>query len=351
MPGTVSCAKGLLPEDSTLYMENGGTAFLPTVENTAQPAVNPVGMVWIPGGEFSMGLPDPLGMTEGGVESMQDARPIHRVKLNGYFMDEHEVTNREFTEFVKQTKYITLAEKPLSQKEFPGLARELLVPGSIVFSPPATAVSLDDYTNWWQYRAGVNWKHPEGPGTSLKGKEDFPVVHIAWEDAYAYATWAGKRLPTEAEWEFAARGGKAGQLFVWGNRFRPADKYMANSFQGQFPYDNNMADGFKGTAPVKSFPANAYGLYDMAGNVWEWCADWYHSDYYQQFNNKKADNPQGPAVSFDPMEPGIEKKVQRGGSFLCTDQYCTRYMLGTRGKGDWKASINHVGFRCVQDLP
>lgn len=350
MQGAISCAKGLLPADSTLYINGGGLAFLSTVENTERPEFIPPGMVWIPGGEFSMGLPDPSGMTEGGSESMNDARPIHRVKLNGFFMDEHEVTNREFAEFVKQTKYITLAEQSISRDEFPNLPAELLVPGSIVFTPPAAAVSLNDYTNWWQYRAGANWKNPEGPGSSIKGKDNFPVVHIAWEDAIAYAKWAGKRLPTEAEWEFAARGGKTGQLFVWGNQFRLAGKYMANSFQGRFPYENNAADGFSGAAPVKSYPANSYGLYDMAGNVWEWCSDWYHYDYYRQFENNTAIQPRGPVESFDPLEPGIEKKVQRGGSFLCTDQYCTRYMLGTRGKGDWKAGTSHVGFRCVKDL-
>ena len=348
--GAISCAKGLLPADSMRYIQGGAIAFLPTVENTKKPTAIPAGMVWIPGGTFSMGLPNPSGMTEGGSESMDDARPIHRVALKGFFMDDHEVTNREFAAFVKATGYKTIAEKPLSQQEFPDLPTELLVPGSIVFTPPSHPVALDDYTSWWQYRAGANWKQPEGPGSTIKGRDEYPVVHLAWEDAVAYAQWAGKRLPTEAEWEFAARGGKTGQLFVWGNQFRPDGKFMANTFQGQFPHANSKEDGFQGLAPVKSFSANSYGLYDMAGNVWEWCADWYHYDYYRQFEKNTAIDPQGPAESFDPLERGIAKKVQRGGSFLCTDQYCTRYMLGTRGKGDWKAGTNHVGFRCVKSF-
>lgn len=348
--GVISCTKGMLPGDSVIFLEEGGLAYETTVENKAVPAVVPDGMVWIPGGTFSMGLPDPVRMSEGGKESMEDARPIHRVQLSSFFMDEHEVTNKQFADFVKATGYKTIAEQVPSAEEFPGVDPSLLRPGSIVFSPPANQTSLSDYTQWWQYRPSTNWRQPEGPGSTIKGRENHPVVHVAWEDAAAYAKWAGKRLPTEAEWEFAARGGKTGQLFVWGNRYKMNDQYMANTFQGEFPSKNSKEDGYAGTAPVKMFKPNKYGLYDMAGNVWEWCADWYQYEYYKEFSTSTAKNPTGPSTSFDPLEPGIAKKVQRGGSFLCTDQYCTRYFVGSRGKGDWRAGTSHIGFRCVSDI-
>lgn len=227
----------------------------------------------------------------------------------------------------------------------------MLKAGSVVFVPPASAVSLDNFYQWWNYVEGACWLHPEGKGSSIKGRENHPVVHIAWEDATAYARWVGKRLPTEAEWEFAARGGLSGNLYTWGNVFRPEGKFMANTFQGRFPDKNSVEDGFAGTAPVMKFSPNAYGLYDMSGNVWEWCADWYRHDYYaNEVNGVVSVNPQGPTNSTDPDEPGVAKKVQRGGSFLCNDQYCTRYMVGTRGKGDWRTGTNHTGFRCIRDI-
>lgn len=346
----ISCAAGMLPGDSTIFMKEGGHAYKPTLETGIMPSVIPPGMVWIPGGEFSRGLPNPASLSEGGQEAMEDARPIHRVQLDPFFMDEHEVTNKQFAEFVKATGYKTIAEQTPSAEEFPGVDPSLLRAGSIVFSPPSSPASLSDYTQWWEYRSSTNWRQPEGPGSTIKGREDHPVVHVAWEDAAAYAKWAGKRLPTEAEWEFAARGGKTGQLFVWGNRYKMNDQYMANTFQGEFPYKNSNEDGYAGTAPVKMFKPNGYGLFDMAGNVWEWCADWYQYEYYKEFSTSTAKNPTGPSSSFDPLEPGIAKKVQRGGSFLCTDQYCTRYLVGSRGKGDWRAGTSHVGFRCVRDI-
>lgn len=353
--GAVSCVfpEGMTKADSVRYMEGGGADFQPTVmDSTPAPSPAPAGMVWVPAGEFSMGGINPVGMPDGGHIPMLDARPVHRVKVKGFWMDVTEVTNEQFAAFVKATGYVTVAEQKPTKEEFPGAPEENLVPGSVVFTPTPGQVPLDNYYQWWRYEPGASWRHPEGPGSSIEGREKYPVVHIAWQDAAAYAKWAGKRLPTEAEWEFAARGGKMGEMYAWGNQFKPDGKWMANTFQGTFPVHDQGLDGFTGIAPVKQFSPNPFGLYDIGGNVWEWCEDWYRYDYYQTLNAKgMAVNPQGPADSFDPAEPGVKKKVQRGGSFLCTDQYCTRYMVGTRGKGDWRSASNHVGFRCVKDAP
>lgn len=350
----ISCTKnGMVREDSILYMHQGGESFKPTVINAVNTATNKsnADMAWIPGGAFSMGGINPTGMTDGGMEAMDDARPVHRVFVDGFYMDKTEVTNAQFAKFVKATGYVTVAEQKPTAAEFPGVPTADLVAGSVVFTPPNHKVQLNDISQWWSYQKGADWKHPLGPNSDLKGKENYPVVQVAWEDAAAYAKWAGKRLPTEAEWEFAARGGKAGELYPWGNQLKQDGRWMANTFQGSFPDRDNAEDGETGLGPVKKYPANAYGLYDMAGNAWEWCADWYRNDYYNSFNpNTVARNPQGPAASFDQQEPGQKKKVQRGGSFLCTDQYCTRYMVGSRGKGEYRSATNHVGFRCVQDV-
>jgi formylglycine-generating enzyme required for sulfatase activity len=349
--GAVSCTSiGLVPADSVLYMHGGGSEFKPSAVNATKSPTSIEGMVWIPGGEFSMGGVNPVGMQDGGNQSMNDARPVHRVYVDGFFMDETEVTNAEFAAFVKATGYVTVAERKPTKEEFPGAPEENLVAGSVVFTP-STTTDLSNHYRWWNYVHGANWRHPLGPGSDLNGKENYPVVHVSWQDAAAYAKWAGKRLPTEAEWEFAARGGKAGDLYTWGNQFKPDGKWMANIYQGKFPAHDEGSDGFAGIAPVKQFPASAYGLYDMAGNVWEWCSDWYRPDYYEQLaQNGVARNPKGPDSSFDPSEPSERKKIQRGGSFLCTDQYCTRYMVGTRGKGEYRSASNHVGFRCVRDI-
>jgi formylglycine-generating enzyme required for sulfatase activity len=349
---SMTCSNGLTVSDSIAYMKGGGKDFLPTREHPAPEGLAvPEGMVFIPGGEFSMGGVDPTGIKEGGHEGMQDARPVHRVRVKGFFMDEHEVTNAQFAEFVKATGYKTVAERTPTREEFPDAPEENLVAGSVVFSPPADKVPLDNFYLWWQYVNGANWQHPLGPSSDIKGKDDHPVVHIAWADAAAYARWAGKRLPTEAEWEFAARGGEAGSLYPWGNQFRPENKWMANSFQGSFPNEDAALDGYKGIAPVKKYTPNRYGLYDMAGNVWEWCSDWYRYDYYTVLSTSSVSvNPVGPEDSFDPAEPNTIKKVQRGGSFLCTDEYCTRYMVGTRGKGEPSSATNHIGFRCVREV-
>jgi len=294
-----------------------------------------------------MGAQDPPDKDMVGMKAMIDSRPVHRVYVDGFYMDRTDVTNAEFAGFVKATGYLTVAERKPREEDFPGAPPENLVAGSVVFSPPNHPVSLHNHFEWWNYVWGASWRHPSGPESDIEGKEQYPVVHIAYEDAVAYATWAGKRLPTEAEWEFAARGGLAGKPFVWGDEFRPLGKWMANTHQGHFPMNDTAADGHAGIAPVAQYPPNAYGLCDMAGNVWQWTSDWYRPDYYRQLTGTVARNPQGPESSFDPSEPTQPKKVQRGGSFLCTDQYCSRYIVGTRGKGEISTGTNHLGFRCV----
>jgi formylglycine-generating enzyme required for sulfatase activity len=330
--------------------------FFPTIEHTgAPPGDPPEGMVWIPGGEFSMGAADPMGADRNdvGMHATDDSRPVHRAYVDGFWMDRTEVTNRQFAAFVNATRYVTVAERTPRAQDFPGAPPENLFAGSIIFSPPDHAVALDNHLQWWSYVKGANWRHPLGPHSSIAGKDSFPVVHVAYADALAYATWAGKRLPTEAEWEFAARGGLTGQIYPWGNEFEKDGRWMANTHQGHFPDHDSGADAFAGIGPVAQFPANGYGLYDVAGNVWEWVNDWYRPDYYAQLASSGdiARNPRGPASFFDPDEPGVPKRVQRGGSFLCTDQYCSRYMVGTRGKGEVSSSANHVGFRGVRSPP
>jgi sulfatase modifying factor 1 len=342
------------PEPASLSAVSAPPAaptFLPTVANAAAPTgVVPDGMVWIPGGEFSMGAQDPPDSNDTvGMQATEDSRPIHRVYVDGFWMDRTEVTNEQFAAFVDATGYLTIAERPPRAEDFPGAPRENLVAGSVVFSPPSRAVPLNNHFQWWSYVKAASWRHPLGAGSSIAGKEHFPVVHVAYDDAVAYATWAGKRLPTEAEWEFAARGGRSGQVYAWGNDFRAEGRWMANSHQGHFPVRDTGDDHFAGIAPVGQFPSNGYGLYDVAGNVWEWVTDWYRPDYYSELAaaNTVARNPRGPSSSYDPEEPRERKRVMRGGSFLCTDQYCSRYMIGTRGKGDVNTGTDHLGFRTV----
>lgn len=324
----------------------------PPAESPPQGAEAP--MVWIPGGEFVMGANDPRGIPHGGNDPMTDARPLHRVFVDGFWMDETEVTNAQFESFVVATGYVTVAERKPTHEEFPTAPEENLLAGSVVFFPSAEPIPLNNHYQWWTYIPGADWRHPKGPNSTVQDHENDPVVHIAYEDAVAYARWAGKRLPTEAEWEWAARGGLKNKPFAWGDTFRPDGKWMANTYQGRFPIEGQDTgeDGFKGIAPVKQFPPNGYGLYDMAGNVWEWCSDWYRPDYYKSLAAKGnvAKNPQGPESSFDPAEPTEKKRVHRGGSFLCTEQYCSRYMVGTRGKGEVRTGTNNLGFRCVKSL-
>ncbi|HBP87171.1 MAG TPA: formylglycine-generating enzyme family protein [Nitrospirales bacterium] len=327
--------------------------FQPTLPNAgSSPSPAPEAMVWIPGGEFSMGAADPVGMdlNETGMLATFDSRPIHRVYVDGFWMDKTEVTNAQFTRFVKATGYVTVAERTPRAEDFPGAPPENLVAGSVVFSPTDHAVPLDNHFRWWSYIEGANWRHPLGPDSDLKGRDSYPVVHIAYEDAVAYAKWAGKRLPTEAEWEFAARGGLSGKVYPWGDEFLQKGRWMTNSHQGQFPHQDTGEDHYTGIGPVAKFPPNGYGLHDVAGNVWEWTSDWYRPDYYARLAlaGGVARNPQGPDSPFDPSEPSEKKRVHRGGSFLCTEQYCSRYMVGTRGKGEISTGTNHLGFRTVR---
>lgn len=303
-------------------------------------------MIAIPAGEFVMGA---VGERYSH-DFTADARPPHRVHLATFLIDRTDVTNAEFASFVAATHYVTLAErKPEGLGGY--LSVNQIAPGSAVFSPPSNPVPLDDAGAWWGYVSGANWRHPEGPQSSITGKDNFPVVQVAYADALAYANWAGKRLPTEAEWEYSARGGLARQAFVWGSVLRPNGRWMANTFQGTFPTHNTGEDGYIGLAPVGEFPPNKWGLYDMAGNVWQWCSDWYRADYYEQLARLGdiVDNPKGPSDSFDPDEPSVAKRVQRGGSFLCTDQYCGRFRVAARGKGSPESASNHLGFRCVKN--
>ncbi len=324
--------------------------FAPTIPNTNPPPEDaPERMVWIPGGEFSMGAEDPRRLEHGGNEPMADARPIHRVYVDGFWMDATEVTNEEFEKFVQATGYVTVAERTPRAEDFPGAPKENLVAGSVLFTPPDHPVPLNDLYQWWSYVPGASWRHPAGPGSGLEGRERDPVVHVAYEDAVAYAAWAGKRLPTEAEWEFAARGGLSGQVYAWGGDLNPGGRWMANTHQGSFPHEDHAEDGSQGIAGIAQFPPNGYGLYDMSGNVWEWVSDWYrHDTFSQRAASGVARNPPGPDEPFDPDEPTEKKRVHRGGSFLCTDQYCTRYMIGTRGKGEISTGSGHLGFRCVR---
>jgi formylglycine-generating enzyme required for sulfatase activity len=301
----------------------------------------PANMVWIAGGTFWMGC-------EGC--GMPDALPAHRVSVDGFWMDRTPVTNAEFERFVNATGFVTVAERQLDPADFSGVPQDKLVPGSAVFHATSHSVLLDNPLQWWQYAAGASWRHPEGPGSGVQDRSDHPVVHIAFDDALAYAQWMGKRLPTEAEFEFAARGGLDRNFYPWGNELTPGGRAVANTWQGQFPVKDRGEDGYTGTSPVTAFPPNGFGLYDVGGNVWQWCADWYRPDYYAVLANAgpPANNPQGPGDSYDPQEAGAAKRVVRGGSYLCTDQYCARYLVGSRGKAEVSSGTSNLGFRLVR---
>jgi formylglycine-generating enzyme len=306
------------------------------------------GMAWIPGGTFLMGTNDK--------ESFPNERPAHLVDVRGFWMDEHDVTNAEFANFVRATGYVTTAERPVNWEDLrkelpPGTPKPddgALAPGSLVFTPTSRLVRLNDLSVWWRWVKGANWRHPEGPESSIQGREDHPVVQVSWYDAVAYAQWAGKRLPSEAEWEFAARGGLDSKRYVWGDDFRPDGRYMANTWQGAFPVHDSGEDGFVGTSPVGSFPANGYGLYDMAGNVWQWCSDWYRiAAHVEAASQNVCRDPAGSAENYDPGDPYSPKRVVKGGSFLCNPSYCQSYRPSARRGTPPDTGSSHTGFRCV----
>lgn len=307
-------------------------------------------MIWIEGGEFEMGTDEQ--------ESYSHEGPAHRVKVKGFWIDKTEVTNKDFKEFVKATGYKTVAERKPVWEELktqvppgtPAPPDSLLVPGSLVFHAPAAPVALNDYTLWWAWTPGASWRHPEGPGSTITDRMNHPVVHIAYADALAYCKWKGKRLPTEAEWELAARGGMHAKRFAWGDELTPQGRYQANTFQGSFPSHNTQEDGFLTTAPVASFPPNAFGLYDMIGNVWEWTSDWYDAAYYQRFaKNDLPQDPQGAERPFDPDDPYAIKRVTKGGSFLCAQNYCSNFRPSARQGTAHDSGASHIGFRCVKN--
>ncbi|GGB24736.1 formylglycine-generating enzyme family protein [Puia dinghuensis] len=344
-----------------------GNAYPDVAARAAHP-----GMVWIPGGTFRMGADND--------KASPDEYPKHTVTVSGFWMDRTEVTNAQFAAFVRATGYVTTAERKPDWNELkkqlpPGTPKpdaSLLVPASLVFSPPDHPVDLNDYSQWWEWKPGANWRHPHGPGSSIVGKDNYPVVHVSWYDAVAYCTWAHKRLPTEAEWEFAARGGLKDAIYPWGNERPDATGGAAvavgsghaahgsggvahgstahgNFWEGHFPDKNTSADGYYYYAPVGSFAPNGYGLVDMAGNVWEWCADYYKDSYYKELAAGVAVNPKGPATSYDPDEPYSKKRVIRGGSFLCNESYCTGYRVSRRMKSSEDSGLEHVGFRTVSE--
>lgn len=311
----------------------------------------PKGMVWIPGGEFIQGAVPQDGM------AMQHEKPSHKVRLDGFFMDITEVTNAQFAEFVKETGYITVAERAIDWEEMKKQVPEgtpkphdsVLQPGALTFKKTkGTVPNLYDFSQWWHWTIGANWKHPNGPGSSIKGRENDPVVQVAYEDALAYCEWAGRRLPTEAEWERAARGNKEGSIYFWGDNHNVLSQ-MANTWEGEFPVNNSMEDGFETRARVKSYPPNDFGLYDMAGNVWEWTSDWYHTDYYKYIaaQNTILFNPTGAKNPYNRNMPSAREKVMKGGSFLCNVSYCASYRISSRMATSLDSALEHLGFRTV----
>ena len=327
--------------NSSVYKTLDQIAFNGDTSNT--------GMVSIQGGEFMMGADND--------QADKDEYPKHKVILDPFWIDQHEVTNDQFAKFIESTGYVTTAERKPDWEELkkqlpPGTPKpdeSLLVAASLVFTPPKQEVDLNDYSQWWSWVPGVSWKHPEGPGSTIDGKGNYPVIHVSWDDAMAYCKWAGKRLPTEAEWEFASRGGLNNKIYPWGDEHINKGKAKANTWEGSFPYKNTAYDTFTGLAPVKSFAPNGYGLYDMAGNVWEWCQDKYRNDYYQSINSPNGvKNPQGPADSFDPDEPFTPKRVSRGGSFMCNESYCSGYRVARRMKSSPDSGMSNLGFRCAK---
>jgi sulfatase modifying factor 1 len=346
--GILGIASKLLVSGGTLASRNATGSNSDELSRGQTLKQAPPGMVWIPGGTFLMGTNDK--------ESFPNERPAHFVQVQGFWMEEHDVTNAEFSKFVEATGYVTTAEHKIDWEDLkkelpPGSPKpddSALAPGALVFTPTSGPVPLNDVSVWWRWVHGASWRHPEGPANSIKGRENHPVVQVSWYDAVAYAQWAGRRLPTEAEWEFAARGGLESKRYVWGDDFKPGGKHMANTWQGLFPVQDSGEDGFVGTSPVGSFPANGYGLYDMAGNVWQWCNDWYRVDTHIEAASKNVcRDPAGPAESYDPADPYAPKRVVKGGSFLCNPSYCESYRPSARRGTPPDTGSSHTGFRCV----
>ena len=319
--------------------------------NESENKVEIDGMVWIPGGIYQQGASSNDKM------ALPHEKPKHNVKVDGFYMDITEVTNNQFSKFIDATNYITTAEQPIdwtliASQLPPGTPKphdSILQPGSLLFKKTKTSVpNLYDFSQWWKWSIGANWKQPNGIGSTIIGKENHPVVHVSFQDAQEYCKWAGRRLPTEAEWEYAARGGKKDMIYFWGNIVENLSSKV-NSWEGEFPVSNSKADGFEKSAPVKSFPPNDYGLYEISGNVWEWTSDWYNINYYSTLASKKniSFNPKGADKAFNPNNPLISEKIIKGGSFLCNSSYCASYRVSARMATDPDSSLEHLGFRTV----
>ena len=318
-------------------------------ENKSIPQITKDGMVMIPSGDFLMGSKDE--------QAREDEAPVHPVHVDAFWMDQTEVTNFQFKGFIDATGYVTTAEKKPNWEELkkelppdtPKPNDSLLKAASLVFEATDGPVNLNDYGAWWHWTSKASWRSPKGKGSSIENKMDHPVVHISWYDAQAFASWLGKRLPTEAEWEWAASGG-VNEKYPWGDEAVTNGAPKANAWEGSFPYNNTLKDQFFYTAPVGSFKPNPFGLFDMAGNVWEWCSDWYDYTYYESFESNKVINPQGPEAPYDPYQPYLKQKVMRGGSFLCNDAYCSGYRVASRMKSSPDTGLHHTGFRLVKSI-